>query len=113
MSALPGYAPAMATIMNIDRYRVVCTTSLLSGSVLFQDKKTVAAAERTDENGFNKAADVFHVHIAVGQIHTVERITSRGRHVPIKDPAERKLIMDRGRRLGMRWEERMRKRAKV
>ncbi len=99
--------------MNIDRYRVVCTTSLLSGSVLFQDKKTVEAAVKKDENGFNKAADVFHVHIAVGQVHTVERITPRGRHVPIKDPAEKKTIVDRGRRLGMRWEERMRKRANV
>ncbi len=98
--------------MNIGRWRVVCSTSLLSGSVLFQSKKDVAAATKElDEHGFNKDAEIFHVHVACGKIHSVERITPRGRTKPVTDPVELKTVSERGKRLGREWEGRMRKRA--
>jgi len=102
----------MATPMNIGRWRVVCSTSLLSGSVLFQSRKDVSAATRKlDEHGFNKDAEVFHVHVACGRITAVERISSRGKSKDVADPRERKAVSERGQRLGREWEGRMRRRA--
>lgn len=105
------YYAMMATAMNIGMYRVVCHTSLLSGSVLFQHKKEISGAKALDVDGFNKDAGIFHVHVANGQIHKVERIPRRGRAAQIKDEAERKRLSELGRKLGSAWEDRMRKRA--